>query len=163
MDVVQGKQAPPSYLSALHWATFLLQQMTPAYLRPLYSASTQLQRLLSALLTHLTTSPDLASLVLLLLLLLLSLKILDMLRRTLLFWLGLAWKTALYGGAPVAGLWLWQRGPDGALADLQRLRHGWASEYAFWRDQAEVARLVREQMGGAAVGGRAGGRGGAWW
>ncbi|KAK5020932.1 hypothetical protein LTR16_001177, partial [Cryomyces antarcticus] len=89
--------------------------------------------------------------------------ILDMLRRTLLFWLGLACKIAFYGAVVVAALWLWQRGVDGALADSRRLALGWSSEYASWRDRAEGARLVREQVGGAAVGGRAGGRGGAWW
>ncbi|KAL2353863.1 hypothetical protein BJ546DRAFT_1061958 [Cryomyces antarcticus] len=150
MDVVQGKQAPPatslpSVPPHPHWATFLLQQTTPTYLRPLYSASTQLQRLLSPLLTRLTASPDVASVVLLLLLLFLSLKILDMLRRTLLFWLGLACKIAFYGAVVVAALWLWQRGVDGALADSRRLAYGWSSEYASWRDRAEGARLVREQ------------------
>jgi hypothetical protein len=81
--------------------------------------------------------------------LLLSLKLLDMLWRTFLFWLRLAVRAVLVAAAVGAGAWVWTRGLEGAVADCQGLAAHWVGEYRRYEGQA---RLARQAYSGAREG-----------
>lgn len=72
-------------------------------------------RLLAALLTE---TPSLATLVLLAVLIVLSLKVLDLLRRTVLYWIGVALRLAMWGGVALLGVYVYQRGVEKSLEDF---------------------------------------------
>lgn len=89
----------------------------------------------------------------LLILLLVSLKILDMLYRAVLFWVRLAVQIAIYGTIALVGFWVYTRGFEGAFNDAQELVNHysavWNKDYAHYKKQAEM-----HQRGGYAYGGR---------
>lgn len=121
--------------------------MTPAYLRPIYTITSTIRSYLLPLLDQITKKPDLASIVLLLIILFLSLRILNMLWRAVMFWVRLAYRVVFWGGLVMAGLWIYSRGVDGAVEDVGYWTGIWTKEYEYWKDQAEAARLVGNRMG----------------
>ena len=80
-------------------------------------ATTQLDSLIS-------TPPSLATLALLFVVFFLSLKLLDLLWRTLVFWLALALRAIVLAGALALGLWVWARGLEGVVEDCEGLSRG---------------------------------------
>jgi len=84
-----------------------------------------------------TQQPDIASVVLLLILLFISLKILNILFNTVMFWVRLAIKMVFYGAILGLGMWVYTRGPEGVVEDCQSLAGVWRGEYAYWKDRAE--------------------------
>jgi Nuclear pore assembly and biogenesis len=85
------------------------------------------------------TSPSLTSLVLLLIILFLSLRILGMLYRAVVFWLTIAVKIALGFGIVFLSVWIYTRGPEGFINDLQDIASHWTSEYNRYSRHAGVA------------------------
>jgi hypothetical protein len=75
------------------------------------------------------SSPSLTSLVLLLIILFLSLRILGMLWRALVFWVSLAFKAAVGLSIAFLAVWIFTRGPEGFVEDLQDLGSHWMQEY----------------------------------
>ncbi|KAJ9647790.1 hypothetical protein H2199_001565 [Coniosporium tulheliwenetii] len=116
------------------WTYHLLGYYTPAYLKPLYTLRDTLSSTLSPLLTRVTTNPDLTSILLLLALLFLSIKILDAAARALLFWVRLAVRLAFWGALAVGGLWVWTRGVEGTVEDLESLGRVWMGEYERFKE-----------------------------
>jgi hypothetical protein len=95
-----------------------------------------------------TTSPDLASIALLIIILFFSLKILDMAWRVVLFWVQLAVRVVFWGALVLGSLYVWNRGVDGTVDDAQELALYWADQYAYYQQQAEMARKLGAQGGG---------------
>ncbi|GAB7338550.1 hypothetical protein MBLNU457_5298t1 [Dothideomycetes sp. NU457] len=112
-----------STISTLYSYARLLQRNVETYLIPLINRATQ--------------QPDIASIVLLLILLFISLKILNILFNTVMFWVRLAIKMVFYGSILGLGTWVYARGPEGVVEDCQSLAQTWRGEYVYWKDRAE--------------------------
>jgi len=80
-----------------------------------------LQTHLAPFLTRLLTQPDIASILLVVVALFISMKVLDMLYRAVLFWINLALRLAFWGGVVALGTWVYTRGPEGFVDDVQGL------------------------------------------
>ncbi|KAI7471148.1 hypothetical protein KC351_g12274 [Hortaea werneckii] len=135
MDVVQD------------WAAYLLNDVNLShapYLYRLYSAAGTAKSWFLPLVDQVSQKPDLATIALLLIIVLVSLKILDMLWQTLLFWMRFVRRLVLWGGIAALGLWFWSRGPDGVLEDVQYWQGQWSHEYGYWKEKERVARLARQ-------------------
>ena len=92
---------------------------------------------LSPLLIRVTTQPDVASLLALVVLLFVSLKILDMAYRAVLFWVKLVVRLVIWGSLAAMALWIWTRGADGFVEDVQHLIGYWLGEYERFKDEAK--------------------------
>ncbi|KAL8712271.1 MAG: hypothetical protein Q9220_003422 [cf. Caloplaca sp. 1 TL-2023] len=104
------------YLAPLHRFLLLTESYFFRYFFPaLYPFFALGSRLFTSLLTE---SPSLASLALLAVLALVILKLMDMLRRTIVYWISLAVRLAVYGGVVGVGMWVYQRGVEQSVEDL---------------------------------------------
>ena len=99
-----------------------------------------------------SSKPDLATLALLLIILFLSLKILNILVQTLLFWLRLAKRIAFWGGLLGLGVWMYTRGPEGVGEDLGYWWSVWNQDYQYWSERERVARMTRQGQRGMGPG-----------
>jgi hypothetical protein len=88
-----------------------------------------LQTHLNPFITRLVTQPDVASILALLAVLFISLKILDMMYRAVMFWVNMVIRLAFWGSILVLGLWVWNRGPEGFIEDITGLAEHWMGEY----------------------------------
>lgn len=154
----------------LDYLTLLPRLLPPSLANPLLTLVTtllgifkMLQSHLSPLLTRLVTQPDVASILALLAILFISLKILDMAYRAVLFWVKLVVRLVVWATVLGLGLWLWNRGVDGFVADVGELAEYWGKEYSKYAgevkgwseyEKAQI-RLQAYQQGGR------GARG--WW
>ncbi|KAI4248127.1 MAG: hypothetical protein L6R40_001216 [Gallowayella cf. fulva] len=105
-----------TYIHPLRRAILLTQSYFYRYAFPaLYPFYALTSRLFGAVLTE---QPSLASLALLAVLLLVSLKVMDMLRRTIIAWIAFAVRMIVYAGVMLMGLWVYQRGFEQSLEDV---------------------------------------------
>lgn len=111
--------------------------------------------ILSPVLGQLSSSPDLATVVILVIILFISLKIMNMLYRTIMWWISLLTRLVLWSAVLGLGLWMWQRGITGVVDDAQHLGQEWNKNYDYWQKQELNARHAN---GMGAGGGR-----GAWF
>jgi hypothetical protein len=93
-----------------------------------------------------TTSPDLKSIALVLIVLFISLKVLGMLYRAIMFWVKLIFRVAVFFSLGMIGVWMYTRGPEGALEDATHWKTHWETEYQRWSRQQKLATA----FGGAA-------------
>ncbi|KAF2461074.1 hypothetical protein BDY21DRAFT_138385 [Lineolata rhizophorae] len=91
-------------------------------------------------------SPDLASVALLVVIFFISLRIVHMLYRAVVFWVSLTLRLLFWLAVAGAALYLWDRGFDGTVADAEYLVGYWWDEYRRFQMQAEEHRL-REAAG----------------
>lgn len=70
-------------------------------------------------------------------LLFVSLKILDMAYRAVLFWVKLVVRLVVWGSLAAMALWIWNRGADGFVEDIQDLMGYWMGEYERFKDEAK--------------------------
>lgn len=165
MDVVQGTLDMPTntlilatLTSTSDWAAYFLGDNHAAYttyspyLYSLYNALATLRSYLLPLIDQVSRKPDLATIALLLIIVLVSLKILDMLWQTLLFWVRMVRRVVFWGGLALLGMWMWTRGAEGMVEDVMFWQRKWGEEYTYWKDREGLARAARE--GGGYVGGR---------
>jgi hypothetical protein len=101
---------------------------------------------LSPLLNRLVTQPDVASILALLAIFFISLKILDMMYRAVVFWVNLAIRLVFWGGILVVGLWIWNRGPEGFVEDLQGLAEYWVHEYDRYSSEVKSFQQQKEDQ-----------------
>ncbi|KAL8745738.1 MAG: hypothetical protein Q9190_002146 [Brigantiaea leucoxantha] len=105
-----------AYLRPLRRALYLSQSYFYRYLFPtLYPFYVLSHRLVASLLTE---TPSLATLALLAVVLVLSLKLLDMLRRTIIYWISVALQLTMWAAVALLGLYVYQRGVEQSLEDL---------------------------------------------
>jgi hypothetical protein len=137
-------------LSTADWADYFLRDEDAAYatyspyLYRAYGVFSTVKSYVLPLIDQVSRKPDLATIALLLIIVLVSLKILDMLWQTLLFWIRLARRVIFWGGLAVLALWMWNRGPEGMMEDVGYWQETWSSEYTYWKDRENIARLARQ-------------------
>ncbi|KAF1840774.1 uncharacterized protein K460DRAFT_321243 [Cucurbitaria berberidis CBS 394.84] len=132
------------------YASLLPRLLPPSLYNPLFTILTTtfglmrtLQTHLSPLLTRLVTQPDVASILALLAILFISLKILDMMYRAVIFWVNMVLRLVFWGSILLVGLWVWNRGMDGFLEDVQGLGAHWMGE--FEKYSGEVKEFQRQK------------------
>lgn len=136
------------------WGSYLLSSNNPfrPYILPFLSYTSIIKAYTAPLLNAVTQKPDLATLALLLVIIFLSLKILNMLVSTIMFWIRLASKVVFWGSLAILGLWMWTRGPEGVMEDVGHWSGIWAAEYKHFTDSANqnMARGNQQPYGGGA-------------
>ena len=60
----------------------------------------------------------------------------------------LAARMVFWGALVLGSLYVWNRGIDGTVDDAQELALYWADQYAYYQQQAEMARKLGAQGGG---------------
>lgn len=105
-----------------------------------------LQTHLTPFLTKLVTQPDVASILLVIAIFFISMKILDMMYRAVLFWINLVFQLVLYGGMAVLGIWIYTRGVEGFVEDVTDLGHRWMGEYEKYSDEVKMFQQQQEQQ-----------------
>ncbi|KAF2430600.1 hypothetical protein EJ08DRAFT_239079 [Tothia fuscella] len=149
MDVIQD------------WSNYILSQATPSRLSQLYSLTNTPRTYALILIDSIThTSPSLATVALLLIIFLISLKILDMLWRAVVFWVKLATRIVFWGGIAVLGCWVYVRGVEGVVEDVGSAVGKWRGEYDRYSRLAGDAKVLHQRGGGGARGRREGAWGG---
>jgi hypothetical protein len=128
-----------SYISTLHYPTSLISAAHDATTR-IHAFSLQLTSSGSA-------SPSLTTIALLLIILFLSLKILDMLYRTVVFWAKLAFKVAIMVVVVGVAAWVYVRGVDGVVDDARELVEFWGDEYRRYERMGKGAGQAFEKAG----------------
>ncbi|KAF2856116.1 hypothetical protein T440DRAFT_438803 [Plenodomus tracheiphilus IPT5] len=135
------------------YATLLPRLLPPSLANPLLTLLTTtlgltrtLQSHLTPFLTRLITQPDIASILLLLIALFVSMKVLDMLYRAVLFWINLALRLVFWGAVVGLGVWVWSRGPEGFVQDVQGLGEYWVGEYRRYSGEVEGFRRQKEEQ-----------------
>ncbi|KAL8795273.1 MAG: hypothetical protein Q9195_002284 [Heterodermia aff. obscurata] len=107
-------------LTQSYFYTYIFPYLWPAY--RLFSKATSV---------ILTDQPSFLTLVLLALVLFLSLKVLDVLRRTIIYWISIAVRLVIWGAIVGAGVYVYYRGVEESIEDagyLLGVLSGWESE-----------------------------------
>ncbi|MCJ1284776.1 hypothetical protein MMC26_004112 [Xylographa opegraphella] len=92
-----------------------------------------LYRLTRMVFSRLSDAPDIATLVVIVLVAWISLRVLDILRRQIIYWISLVLKLLLWAAVALAGFYVYQRGVEQSLEDL-----GWVLGYfAALEDEGE--------------------------
>lgn len=104
-----------------------------------------LQTHLSPLLTRVVTQPDIATILALLAIFFISLKILDMAYRAVMFWVNMVIRLVIWGSIVVLGMWIWNRGPEGFYEDICGLGEFWMGEYEKY--SGEVKSFREQEQG----------------
>ena len=73
-----------------------------------------------------------------------------MLWRAFIFWVRLAVRVIFWSSLMMMAAWLYSRGPDGVVEDLQNAATHWQSQYDFYQGQVDAQRKLvsREGMRG---------------
>ncbi|KAH5988565.1 hypothetical protein HBI82_204080 [Parastagonospora nodorum] len=136
---VQRQSRNPKSMSpskSLNYASLLPRLLPMSLANPLLTLlstglgiTRTLQTHLNPLITRLVTQPDVASILALIVILFLSLKILDMMYRAVMFWINMFIRIAIWGSVLVVGLWVYNRGPEGFVEDVSGLAEFWMGEF----------------------------------
>ena len=114
------------------------------YARQLYSVISTIKSYLYTLIDQVSKKPDLATIALLLIIVFISLKILNMLWQTVVFWVRLAARIVFWGGLVALAVWMYSRGPEGVMEDVGYWYSVWNDEHAYWREREKAARMARQ-------------------
>lgn len=135
------------------YITLLPRFVSPSIYNPLFSIistlfglTRTLQTHFTPLLTRLIAQPDVATILALLAILLISLKILDMVYRTIMFWVRMALQLVFWGAVIVVGYWIWSRGPEGFIEDVQGLGGYWMGEYERFSGEARALKMQKDSQ-----------------
>lgn len=105
-----------SYLKPIYRTLFLTQSYFYRYifptLYPLYTLSNNALQSLSS------DAPDLLTLGILAAILFISLKVLDYMRKTIVYWISVAIRLAMWGTVAGVGIYVWQRGAEQSVEDF---------------------------------------------
>ncbi|KAH7095392.1 nuclear pore assembly and biogenesis-domain-containing protein [Paraphoma chrysanthemicola] len=135
-----------------NYASLLPRLLPPSIASPLLTILTTtlgisrtLQAQLTPLLTRAITQPDVASILALLAIFFISLKILDMAYRAVMFWVKMAFRLVFWGAIVLLGLWVWNRGVDGFVDDVGGLVEYWSGEYERYSGEVKKYQGMSEQ------------------
>lgn len=148
--------------SHLDWAAHLIGnhdniRTYAPYARQAYDYVSLARSYILPIIDQVSRKPDLATIALLLVIFFISLKLLNMLWQTVMFWFNLARRLLFWGGLVVLGLWMYTRGPEGVQEDVQYWMGVWTNERDYWKERERAARMANQ------VKGRGGGRNGGWF
>lgn len=152
----------PPPLTCADWAAHLLGnhdniRYYAPYAHQAYGYMSTLRSYILPLIDQVSRKPDLATIALLVVILFISLKLLNMLWQTFMFWINLARRAVFWGGLVMLGLWMYTRGPEGVQEDVQYWVEVWTSERDHWKEKDRAARMSSQVRGK----GRA--RSGGWY
>jgi hypothetical protein len=158
MDIIQGKlPIHPIFTTQLvnilpDWATHFLSSHDNLraylpYVGQAYGYANTLKSYLLPLIDQVSRKPDLATVALLVIILFVSLKILNMLYQTFVFWLRMAWRIVFWASLAALALWMYHRGPEGAVEDVGYWWNVWNQDYDYWRERERVARMMKQGQG----------------
>ncbi|KAF2018690.1 hypothetical protein BU24DRAFT_418214 [Aaosphaeria arxii CBS 175.79] len=140
MDILQD------YLPLLH------NLLPPSIISPFFKTLTTIFATLQTISTHLhplytrvLTAPDATSVLLLIVILFLSFKILDMAYRAVLFWVRLVLRIAFWGTVGFVGVWIYKRGVDGFIDDVEGLARFWWGEWERFEGDVRDNRRRKEE------------------
>ena len=127
------------YLRPVRRYLYLAQSYSYRYIFPyLWPTYKVFSKLLGKALND---TPDIAALALLAFVLLVSLKLLDMLRRQIMYWISMAIRLAMWAGVALLGVYVYHRGVEQSIEDL-----GWILGYlSELGDQGERIGQARAQ------------------
>ncbi len=135
------------------YASLLPRLLPPSLYNPIikiltttFGVSRTLQRHLTPLFTRLITQPDVATIVAVVIIFFISLKVLDMMYRAVIFWVNLALRLVFWGTILVMGLWMWNRGVDGFVDDVQGLGEYWLGEYERYSHEVKTFQKQKEDQ-----------------
>jgi hypothetical protein len=114
------------------------------YARQAYGYISTLKSYLFPLIDQVSKKPDLATIALLVIILFVSLKILNMLYQTFIFWLRMGVRLVFWASLAALGLWMYNRGPDGVMEDVHYWWDVWNHEHIYWKEREKVARMTRQ-------------------
>lgn len=146
LHAMKGKHKPVARSSIfrrvlmqfLDFLSFMFTQYA-IWLSPISRGLITVQALFMPLITRLTTKPDLPSITLLLVVLYVSLKLMNMLRRAVVFWVMLAFRLVFWGGLGIAALYVYNRGIEDTIEDISRWYGIWMGEYEYWQERGQQA------------------------
>jgi hypothetical protein len=163
---------PPPSDPFVDYLTLLPRFLPPTLAHPLLTIFTSafgimraLQTHLSPFLTRILAQPDVASVLLLVTLLLASFWVLNMAYRAVMFWVRLVSWFVMWGGVMGLGFWVYTRGPEQFVQDVQELATYWwdqyerfAGEAKGWQkaEEAQIHFQARQQQQGRGWGRRGG-------
>ncbi|KAI8941355.1 hypothetical protein NX059_002580 [Plenodomus lindquistii] len=135
------------------YASLLPRLLPPSLANTLLSVVTTglglirtVQMHLTPFLTRLVTQPDIASILLLLVALFISMKVLDMLYRAVMFWINLALRLVFWIGILGLGVWVYTRGTEGFVEDVTGLGEYWMGEYKKYSGEVESFKRQKEEQ-----------------
>lgn len=140
-----------------HYAAY--QTYSP-YARQAWSILSTIRSYAFLLIDQVARKPDLATIALLLVVIFVSLKILDILWQTLMFWLRMVRRVLFWGTLVVLAVWMWSRGPAGVMEDVGYWVETWKKEKDHWTERERMARMAGQRQAGLGAG-RVGN--GGWW
>ncbi|KAJ4367632.1 hypothetical protein N0V83_007217 [Neocucurbitaria cava] len=137
----------------MHYATLLPRLLPPSLYNPVFTVLSTtfgmmrtLQSHLSPLFTRLITQPDVASILALLAIFFISLKILDMMYRAVMFWVNMVLRLLFWGTILFVGLWVYNRGVDGFVEDAQHLVQYWVGEVEKYSGEVKAFQQQKEDQ-----------------
>jgi hypothetical protein len=159
MDFIQGAYSArgSAYIRAPantspDYATLLPRLLPASLANPLLTLLTTtlgltrtLQVHLSPLITRLITQPDVATILALVAILFISLKVLDMMYRAVMFWVNMVLRLVFWGSILLLGFWVWNRGVDGFVDDISGLLQHWTGEYEKY--SGEIKKFQEQKEG----------------
>jgi hypothetical protein len=170
MDAIQGESTrshanPTATNNKNHttdWASYLFRHgyLTPSLFGPLSTLNNIFHNYLLPTFQSLLEKPDLTKIALMLVILYISLKLVNMLVQSVLFWVRLAFRITFWGGLVVLAFWLSQRGVDGAAEDVGYWYRMWKGELDYYKSQAE--QIASKNSHGYGYGGKQGYGGGGY-
>ncbi|KAF2746514.1 hypothetical protein M011DRAFT_495006 [Sporormia fimetaria CBS 119925] len=136
MDFLQDQIPLLNHLTTLLPPSLLSTLLTLS--RTTFSIITTLRAALTPLLTRFAAHPDWQTAAVLIVLAIVSLKILGMAYRAVVFWVSLVLRVGTWVSVGVVCWWIYNRGVDGFVEDVQGLGEWWVGEYR--RYEGEVVR-----------------------
>lgn len=137
---------------SLDWAAHFLgdhyhtYQTYSPYARQAWSLICTARAYAFLLIDQVARKPDLATIALLLVVIFVSLKILDILWQTLMFWVRMVRRVVFWGGLVVLAMWMWTRGPEGVVEDVGYWVGIWQEEKAHWSERERAARVAGQRQ-----------------
>ncbi|GAM87750.1 hypothetical protein ANO11243_057770 [Dothideomycetidae sp. 11243] len=163
MDDIQGYITSLYSLYSMHSST--LRTVASSVNRFTLALQTYVLPPLDRLIRTLAAKPDVASVLLLIVLIFVSLKLLNLLYQTVMWWIRLAFRLAYWSAIIGVVTWVVTRGSDGVAADVQRVVDLWNGEYQYWKARKDEPWADSSTGRGYGEGYNAYGRGRAagWW
>lgn len=70
--------------------------------------------------------------------------------RAVMFWVRLVVQLVVWGSAAVLGMWVWNRGVEGAVEDIQGLTEYWMGQFEYFKGEVDRNKEVEKAKRGTA-------------
>ncbi|KAE9971163.1 hypothetical protein EG328_005817 [Venturia inaequalis] len=146
------------------WTRFITAQFTPSTLHTAYTYAICAQNYFLAALDVLTQSEaSWQTIAITLLALLIALKIFSWVVNAIFSWVFLALRLAFWLCVGLFAVYVYQRGPEGMIEDVNGIVNTWTGEYEKTKRNVEYTKAFYDRGGREAPGGRVREGAGRWW